>query len=244
MLLARISPQTRPSAAPVASTRPSGSRLAAARAVGVSLSRISGIRTRPIGTFSQKIHGQAMPCATAPPTTGPAATASPVTLVKMPMAQARRCGGNPADSSANASGRTSAPPAPWTALAAISTPAFGASAHAADAAVNNPRPTASMRPPPQPLAERRAGQQQHGEAQRVGVHRPLQRRQRRVQVHPDHRQRRGHHLGVERHHERRHRRQRQHPALPGHQAPAFCSHVSSRDLSSVIQTRSRAAAQR
>ena len=145
MLLARISPQTRPRAAPVASTRPSGSRPAAARAVGVSFSTISGIRIRPIGTFSQKIHGQAIPCATAPPTTGPAATASPVTLVKMPMAQARRCGGNPADSSANASGRTSAPPAPWAALAAISTPAFGASAHAADAAVNKPRPTASMR---------------------------------------------------------------------------------------------------
>ena len=86
-----------------------------------------------------------MPCATAPPTTGPAATASPVTAVKMPMAQARRCGGNPADSSANASGRTSAPPAPCTALAAIRAPALGASAHAAEAAVNNPRPAASMR---------------------------------------------------------------------------------------------------
>ena len=144
-LLARISPKTRPRAPPVASTRPSGSRRAAARVPGASFSRISGIRTRPIGTFSQKIHGQAMPCATAPPTTGPAATASPVTLVKMPIAQARRCGGNPADSSANASGRTSAPPAPWAALAAISAPALGASAHAADAAVNKARPTTSMR---------------------------------------------------------------------------------------------------
>src|ERR1700678_711564 len=110
--LARISPQTRPRAPPVASARPSGSRPAAARAVGVSLTRISGIRARPIGTFSQKIQGQATPCATAPPTTGPAATASPVTLVKMPIAQARRCGGDPADSSANASGTNSDPPPP------------------------------------------------------------------------------------------------------------------------------------
>ena len=37
MPLARISPQTRPRAPPVASTRPSGSRLAAARAVGREL---------------------------------------------------------------------------------------------------------------------------------------------------------------------------------------------------------------
>ena len=99
----------------------------------------------PIGTFSQKIHCQAMPCATAPPTIGPAATARPVTALKMPMAQARRCGGKPAESSASASGSTSAAPAPCTALAATSAPAFGASAHAADAAVNNPVPTASMR---------------------------------------------------------------------------------------------------
>ena len=111
-LSARISAQTRPSAPPVASTRPSGSRLAGTRALAVSLVRISGIMTTPIGTFSQKIHCQAMPCATAPPTIGPAATARPVTALKMPMAQARRCGGNPADSSASASGSTSAAPRP------------------------------------------------------------------------------------------------------------------------------------
>ena len=99
----------------------------------------------PTGTFSQKIHCQAMPCATAPPTIGPPATARPVTALKMPMAQARRCGGNPADSSANASGSTSAAPAPCTALAATSTPASGASAHPADAMVNRPIPNASMR---------------------------------------------------------------------------------------------------
>ena len=226
-LLARISAQTRPSTPPVASTRPSGSRRAGTRAPAVSLVRISGIRITPNGTFSQKIHCQAMPCATAPPTTGPPATPRPVTALKMPMAHARRCGGNPADSSANASGSTSAAPAPCTALAATSAPASGASAHAADAAVNSPSADGEHAAPSQPLAECRAGQQQHGEAQRVRVHRPLQRRERRVQVHPDHRQGRGHHLSVERHHERRHRRQRQHPALPGHQAPAFCSHVSS-----------------
>ncbi len=144
-LVTRMSAHTTPSAAPVASTRPSGSSRAGARVVPLSLVTISGTKTMPSGTFSQKIHGHAMPCATAPPTTGPAATASPVTAVKMPMAQARRCGGNPADSSANARGRTRAPPAPCTALAAIRAPALGATAHAAEAAVNNPMPTASIR---------------------------------------------------------------------------------------------------
>ena len=50
----------------------------AGRAV-VSLSRVSasGTSTRPMGTLSQKIHCQAMPSTTAPPTTGPNATARP-----------------------------------------------------------------------------------------------------------------------------------------------------------------------
>ncbi len=60
-LLARISPHTSPSAPPVASARPTGSRLADARVPGASLATISGIMTRPMGTFSQKIHGQSRP---------------------------------------------------------------------------------------------------------------------------------------------------------------------------------------
>ena len=100
---------------------------------------------RPIGTFSQKIQGQARPCVTAPPTTGPASTAIPVTLLKMPSAQARRCGGNAAESRASASGSISAAPAPWMARAATSAPASGARAHPAEAAVNRPTPAASIR---------------------------------------------------------------------------------------------------
>ena len=65
--------------------------------------------------------------------------------MKMPVAQARRSGGKPADSMATAIGSTSAEPAPCTARAATRTPASGATAHAADAAVNRPRPTASIR---------------------------------------------------------------------------------------------------
>jgi hypothetical protein len=100
---------------------------------------------RPIGTLSQKIHCQATPSAIAPPTTGPAMSASPVRPLKMPSAFARSCGGNVALRSAIASGTTSAPPTPCAARAAISHSIVGASAHAADAATKSPRPTANIR---------------------------------------------------------------------------------------------------
>ena len=128
-----------------ASSSPMGSRLARDRSAAGILARIRGIMTSPIGTFSQKIQGQSRPWATAPPTTGPASTAIPVTLLNIPNAQARRCGGNAADSRASASGSISAAPAPCTARAATRVVAFWASAHPAEAAVNRPTPVASIR---------------------------------------------------------------------------------------------------
>ena len=104
--------------------------------------RTSGIAIRPIGTFSQKIHSQASPSATAPPTSGPLATAMPAIALKIPIAAPRRSGGKAALSSASASVATRAAPAPWTARAAISEPASGASAQAAEAATKRPSPAA------------------------------------------------------------------------------------------------------
>ncbi len=102
----------------------------------------------------------------APPTTGPTSRASPVTLVKIPRALARRSGGNAALNSVSASGITSADPHPCRARAAISQPAFGASAQAADASDEQAQA-------PEAVAERRASHEQHREAQGVGVYRPL-----------------------------------------------------------------------
>jgi hypothetical protein len=99
----------------------------------------------PIGTLSQKIHCQASPCTTAPPTIGPARIASPITPLNTPSTLARRCGGYAVLSRAMACGMSMAAPAPWTARAAISQPIPGASADAADAAVNNPRPATNSR---------------------------------------------------------------------------------------------------
>ena len=66
---------------------------------------------------------------------------------------------------------------------------------------------------PQAVAERRAGEQQHGEAQVIGIDRPLQRFNRSAKINPDRTQRRRDHQCVERDHERRHRCQCQHPGL-------------------------------
>ena len=62
----------------------------------------------------------------------------------MPDRRARRSGGNAALSSASASVATT-PPRALDARAAISQPTPGASAHAADAAVNRARPAANQR---------------------------------------------------------------------------------------------------
>ncbi len=102
----------------------------------------SGIAASPIGTLTQKIHSHAIPSTIAPPTSGPLATDRPVTALKIPIAAPRRSGGNAALSSASARVSTIAAPAPWTARAAINVPTSGATAQAAEAAANRPRPAA------------------------------------------------------------------------------------------------------
>ena len=82
---------------------------------------------------------------TAPPTSGPSATPRPLTPDQTPSATPRRSAGNASLSSVSVSGATMAAPAPWTARAAISAPVLGASAAAAEATVNTPRPRTNMR---------------------------------------------------------------------------------------------------
>jgi hypothetical protein len=50
---------------------------------------ISGMMTMAIGRLIQKIHCHARPCAKAPPTTGPAMSATPVTPLKIPSSRPR-----------------------------------------------------------------------------------------------------------------------------------------------------------
>ena len=143
--LPRTSPQTRPSTPPVTNARPRRSSAASGPKASGIRARASGASARPSGTLSQKIHCQAMPSVTAPPTSGPVATARPVREKNTPSALPRRSGANAEPTSASASVVISAAPAPWTTRAAISQPIVGASAHAAEATANRASPAANMR---------------------------------------------------------------------------------------------------
>jgi hypothetical protein len=110
-----------------------------------SHSRAPTAAARPIGTFTQKIQCQSRPWVTAPPMSGPLATASPAMPPQMPTTVPRRSGGNAEVSSVSPSGMMIAAPSPCTPRQAISTPALGASAHAAEASVNTSRPVTYTR---------------------------------------------------------------------------------------------------
>ena len=143
--LPRTTPSTIPSRPTLARTRPGRSRLVEGPRLSVSRSRAIGSSTTPIGTFSQKIHCQDAPSTTAPPTSGPMAMARPPTAPQAPRAKPRRCGDTAADSSVRVSGITMAAPAPCTARAVTRASMPGASAAAADPAVNSARPIVNMR---------------------------------------------------------------------------------------------------
>src|SRR5215208_1443378 len=167
------SPQTTPNKPALTSARPGRSRAPSGPLDSRSRSIASGSRTTPMGTLSQKIHCQEMPSTTAPPTSGPAATARPATPDQAPSATPRRSRGTASLRIVRLSGVTMAPPIPCTARAAISQSALGARAAAAEA-----------------VAERGAGEQEHRKGQRVGVHRPLELLDRGAEVRADHRKRR------------------------------------------------------
>ena len=98
-----------------------------------------------MGTLTQKIQCQSRPWVTAPPTSGPLATARPPIPPQMPITVPRRAGGKADVRMVRLTGMTTAAPIPWTARAAISIPADGARAQAADAAVKVASPTAKSR---------------------------------------------------------------------------------------------------
>ena len=99
----------------------------------------------PTGTFSQKTQCHEMPLTTAPPTSGPNATARPLMPPHAPRKTPRRSSGTPAERIVSVSGITIAPPSPCTARAASSTPIVGASAAAAEPAVKIAIPIANSR---------------------------------------------------------------------------------------------------
>jgi hypothetical protein len=98
-----------------------------------------------MGTLTQKIQCQSIPCVIAPPITGPLATARPAIAPQMPTTAPRRSGGKAAVRIVSDNGITAAAPSPWTARAPSSSPGLRASAQAADAAVNSASPATNRR---------------------------------------------------------------------------------------------------
>ena len=143
--LPRTRPQTMPSRPTLARPRPGRSRARLAPLDSVSRRQAIGSRTTPMGTLSQKIHCQDRPSTTAPPTTGPRATARPQTPPQMPSARPRRAGDTAPDRIVRVSGVTIAPPTPCRARAAMSASMLGASAAAAEPRVKIASPTRNMR---------------------------------------------------------------------------------------------------
>ena len=137
-------PHTRPSSPSPPRTTPGTSRALS----GPWDSRncvASGSRIRPIGTLSQKIHCHEMPSTTAPPTSGPIATAKPAMPDQAPSAAPRRSAETAPLRIVSVSGVTIAPPSPCSARAAMSHSVDGARAAIADAAVKIVRPIRNIR---------------------------------------------------------------------------------------------------
>ena len=99
----------------------------------------------PIGTLTQKIQCHDSVSVSTPPATGPSATPAPEIADQMPSAAPRRSAGKAAVIIVSVSGMITAPPMPSTARAAISVPAFGASAPAAEDSVNSATPAVKTR---------------------------------------------------------------------------------------------------
>ncbi len=94
----------------------------------------------PMGALTKKIHRQEMPDVSTPPSSGPIATASPVTAPQTPKAVPRSFPRNASASSASDTANMMAPPTPCTARDICSMSVLTAKPHRTDAQVNTPSP--------------------------------------------------------------------------------------------------------
>ena len=167
-----------------------------------------------MGTLIQKIQCQEMPCTTAPPTSGPIATAAPEMPDQTPSAIPRRSAGKASASSVSVSGVTSAAPAPWTARASDEQVGGGRERGPGGGGGEERETGQEHAPASEAVAERGAGQQQDGVGEDVGVDGPLERLDRGAEVAVDRGQRDRDDEIVEDDHEERHRDDPEGPAVP------------------------------
>ncbi len=165
----------------------------------------SVITTAPTatGTFRKKIDCQLTLSTRKPPTTGPIASAIAETPAHVPIALPRSSGGNALVMIDSVAGIISAEPMPCTARQATSQVSLGREADRGARGGEDDDAGEEDFAPPEQVAEAPAGDEQHGERQRVGVDGPLQRGGRRVQAALDRRQRDVDDRVVEHDHEQR-----------------------------------------
>ena len=94
----------------------------------------------PNGTFTKKIHRQDRPETRMPPSSGPMATARPVTAPQTPKAVPRSLPRKASASNASDTANMIAPPTPCRARESCSISVLTAKPHSADAQVNTTRP--------------------------------------------------------------------------------------------------------
>ena len=198
--LPRTSPHTTPSTPPVTSARPAGPAPSRDRELPASGRAPAGPRQADRHVEPEDpLPGEAL--MTAPPTSGPLATASPVTAKKIPSAEPRRSGGKAVLTSAIARVITSAAPRPCTARPAMS---------ALTSALPRTRPTRRRtgRARPRTSAGVRSGRRLRRPSSTprpssgLGVNGPLELLDRRSKVEADRAERGGDDERVERHHQR------------------------------------------
>src|SRR4029450_5171557 len=117
----------------------------------------SGIRTRPSGTLIQKIHCQERPETTAPPTSGPSATARPPIPLQAPSARPRFSAGTAAERIVSVSGAMIAPRAPLRARGGDEHVEGGRERAGRRGGGEDPESEREDPPPPEAISERGPG---------------------------------------------------------------------------------------
>jgi hypothetical protein len=144
--LPRIRPNTSAARPPLNVKKPiqSGRRAAASRDSSIR-SSVAATAAMPIGTLTKKIQRQPRPLVITPPSTGPIATAIPVTAPKTPNATPRSAPRNACAISASEVENMIAPPMPWKARESDSMTGLAATPHSSEPAVKTAMPIANSR---------------------------------------------------------------------------------------------------
>ena len=180
--LPRTRPQTIPKRPALARPRPGRSSCADGPRLSSRRKNASGASTRPIGTFSQKIHCHERPWTTAPPTTGPSATARPPIPPQAPSARPRRSARHRRGEERERERRDDRAAEPLDRPRDVEREDARRERSRGRGDGEDPDPDHEHPPAAEAVAERRAGEEQHGERQRVGVDGPLELAERRVEV--------------------------------------------------------------